>query len=107
MSLQAGRASRGKSKKARRSSLSKALTDQVYRRDKWKCRNPMCGDRNGLHPHHIIFKSHGGADTMENLITLCGWNCHRAIHDGDLKIVTPADANKEVKFIAIDGWRPK
>lgn len=87
--------------------LPKKLTNAVYRRDKWKCRNPMCEDRNGLHPHHIVFASQGGPDTMENLITLCAWNCHRAIHEGRLVIEEPANANKEVRFIAIKGWRPR
>jgi len=30
-------------------------------------------------PHHIIFKSQGGEDTMENLVTLCG-HCHGLRH---------------------------
>jgi hypothetical protein len=87
--------------------LPKKLTDAVYRRDHWKCRNPSCCDRNGLHPHHIIYASHGGPDTMENLITLCAWNCHRAIHDGKLLIILPANANMEVEFKALKGWKPK
>ena len=109
MSLQAGQPSRGKSKRARRSSRSKGLpkdlSGAVYARDNYKCR--YCGDRNGLHPHHIVFKSHGGPDTLENLITLCAWNCHRAVHDGKLLIVEPANANMEVKFVARNGWRPR
>jgi 5-methylcytosine-specific restriction endonuclease McrA len=85
--------------------LPKPLVNAVFRRDGWKCR--FCFDRNGLHPHHIVFSSHGGPDTMENLITLCAWNCHRAIHDGKLLIVTPANANMEVEFKALKNWKPK
>ncbi len=29
--------------------------------------------------HHIIHRSKGGDDSLENLVTLC-WNCHRAQH---------------------------
>lgn len=38
-----------------------------------------CGNINvdfrGLRYHHIIFRSHGGLDTADNLLLLCG-KCH-------------------------------
>jgi HNH endonuclease len=34
--------------------------------------------------HHIIFKSQGGKDNIENLIGLCR-ECHDKAHDGTLK----------------------
>jgi 5-methylcytosine-specific restriction endonuclease McrA len=40
-----------------------------------------CGARNDLAAHHIIYKSLGGDDSIENLITLC-FNCHSNAHDG-------------------------
>lgn len=46
-----------------------------------------------LAPHHIIFRSQGGEDTLENLITLCAHH-HRRIHDRNLFIV--GDANTAV-----------
>jgi 5-methylcytosine-specific restriction endonuclease McrA len=33
--------------------------------------------------HHIVKRSQGGGDHMENLITLCT-HCHTAAHDGEL-----------------------
>ncbi len=33
-----------------------------------------------LHVHHIVFKSHGGTDSPDNLITLCD-TCHDKLHD--------------------------
>lgn len=53
----------------------------VFERDGWKCRK--CGNRQTLDPHHIIYRSHGGTDTMGNLITLCRRD-HDAIHAGKL-----------------------
>jgi 5-methylcytosine-specific restriction endonuclease McrA len=63
--------------------MKKGLAIKVFQRDRWKCRNESCGSREGLHPHHIIYKSHGGPDTMDNLVTVCH-ECHRRIHDGEL-----------------------
>lgn len=53
------------------------LCRYVYRRDKWKCR--CCGRREGLHAHHIVYRSQGGLDRTENLITLC-FQCHDKVH---------------------------
>jgi len=33
--------------------------------------------------HHIVFRSHGGKDEIENLIGLCR-SCHNLAHDGTL-----------------------
>lgn len=85
--------------------LDPKIAAACYRRDGWKCR--YCSNRNGLHPHHFIYQSHGGPDTLNNLLTLCA-SCHRGHHDGFLKIVL---RNKlvddlDVQFIALKGWKP-
>ena len=61
------------------------IQQKVKIRDGFACR--LCGDWKGkfypetsaiveaIHAHHIIPKSQGGPDTMENLITLCDL-CH-------------------------------
>ncbi len=54
------------------------LCDQVLARDGWRCQ--FCGSQEYLHAHHIRFRSQGGSDIEENLITLC-FACHRALHD--------------------------
>lgn len=41
-----------------------------------------------LEVHHIIFRSNGGSDDSNNLITLCH-TCHKALHDGRLKKFKP------------------
>ena len=57
------------------------MRQKVYERDNYRCR--FCNYSMGLHPHHIKYKSAGGSDTLDNLVTLC-WICHRAVHDGFL-----------------------
>jgi ATP-dependent DNA helicase RecQ len=58
------------------------LRQQVLRRDGWRCQS--CGAMTNLEVHHQEFRSQSGADSEENLITLCS-DCHAAIHNGALK----------------------
>jgi 5-methylcytosine-specific restriction endonuclease McrA len=87
--------------------LNPRISKAVYTRDDWKCRH--CNNRNGLHPHHVIFQSRGDAstDTLDNLLTLC-WKCHHAIHDGHLRIevVSKTKDNLVVKFWRQGKWKP-
>lgn len=53
------------------------LRTQVLERDQFKCTKCKINFKN-LHVHHIIPKRKGGADCLENLITLCE-KCHRVI----------------------------
>ena len=49
-------------------------------RDNYTCQ--CCGKKHvRLEVHHIIFRSLGGSDELDNLITLCE-KCHAAIHAG-------------------------
>jgi len=59
--------------------LYEGLREQVLRRDSWKCQ--CCGTRSDLEVHHKEFRSHGGNDSEENLITLCV-GCHSLVHRG-------------------------
>ena len=55
----------------------------VLARDNYTCQ--CCKTKNGtLHVHHIIYRSNGGSDDIENLITLCE-GCHKKLHEGELK----------------------
>ena len=57
--------------------------DAVLNRDNYTCQ--CCKIKKGtLHVHHIVYRSNGGSDKMDNLITLCE-NCHKKLHDGELK----------------------
>jgi len=40
-----------------------------------------CGEP-GTEPHHVVLRSLGGEDHIDNLLLLC-LNCHRLFHDGD------------------------
>ncbi len=54
-----------------------SLRQQILRRDGWRCQS--CGTMSNLEVHHKEFRSHSGADTEENLITLCA-ACHAGVH---------------------------
>jgi len=54
-----------------------SLRQQILRRDGWRCQS--CGTMSNLEVHHREFRSHSGADTEENLITLCA-ACHAGVH---------------------------
>lgn len=57
---------------------------QILYRDGYKCQN--CGKTKcKLEVHHIVFKSKGGSDEPENLITLCH-DCHWKVHNEGLKL---------------------
>ena len=53
------------------------LRQQVLCRDGWRCQ--ICGSRSNLEVHHQEFRSQGGDDSEENLITLCTV-CHANTH---------------------------
>jgi 5-methylcytosine-specific restriction endonuclease McrA len=54
-----------------------SLRQQILRRDGWRCKS--CGTMSNLEVHHREFRSHSGADSEENLITLCA-ACHARVH---------------------------
>jgi 5-methylcytosine-specific restriction endonuclease McrA len=54
-----------------------SLRQQILRRDGWRCQS--CGTMSNLEVHHMEFRSHSGADSEENLITLCA-ACHAGVH---------------------------
>ena len=58
--------------------------DAILHRDCYTCQ--CCGKKNTrLEVHHIIYRSQGGTDDENNLITLCE-DCHSKVHDGKLII---------------------
>ena len=53
-------------------------------RDNYTCQ--CCKTKKGtLQAHHIVYRSNGGADTLDNLITICE-ACHKKLHDGELQL---------------------
>jgi len=65
--------------------LSNRLCFQVNLRDKLQCQS--CGEKplakenyhQGFEYHHIVPKSQGGMDTLENIVLLCH-TCHQQSH---------------------------
>jgi hypothetical protein len=55
----------------------------VLRRDGGRCRVPGCRHAVFVDVHHLEFRSEGGGNTLDNLVTLCSAH-HRAIHHGNL-----------------------
>ncbi len=62
---------------------------RVYQRDCFRCQSPVC-ERRDVGPHHLRFRSHGGTDDDENVVSLCAW-CHLdGVHRGRLTVTGPA-----------------
>lgn len=58
--------------------------EAVLHRDGYTCQ--LCGRKHTrLEVHHIIYRSQGGTDDEDNLITLCE-DCHDKVHDGSLTV---------------------
>jgi len=61
----------------------KNFREKVLKRDGYTCQ--ICGSKKNLEAHHIVPRSKGGTNLVENGITLCK-DCHRAVHEGKIKI---------------------
>ncbi len=53
--------------------------------DVWYCEVCRRGHNinNNLDLHHIVYRSHGGSDEVQNIICVCR-HCHDLIHNGDI-----------------------
>lgn len=64
---------------------------EIYERDRYRCLNPVCNQRN-VTPHHIRFRSAGGSDEPKNVAALCWW-CHlEGVHGGRIRATGEAPA---------------
>lgn len=67
----------------------------ILHRDNYTCQ--CCGKKNcRLEVHHIKFKSNGGTDDEENLITLCK-ECHDGVHACTVKLNKKPKKSKNLK----------
>ena len=86
------RGERKVAKDAEREKAWRICCKAVDARDRRMCR--CCGKKTnpddiGLirgHRHHLVYRSAGGEDTAQNVLTLC-WGHHNAEHKGRLQIV--------------------
>ena len=69
--------------------------ETILHRDNYTCQ--CCGKKNcRLEVHHIKFKSNGGTDDEENLITLCK-ECHKGVHAGTVVLNKKPKKSKGLK----------
>jgi len=57
----------------------------VLSRDSYQCQCEKKGCSNKLHVHHVKYRSNGGSDTPNNLLTLCEKH-HEALHAGKFEL---------------------
>ena len=68
----------------------------ILHRDNYTCQ--CCGKKNcRLEVHHIRFRSNGGTDDEENLITLCE-DCHKGVHAGTVTLNRKPKKSKNLKY---------
>jgi len=71
----------------------------VYVRDRWRCRSPVCEDRN-LTPHHVRFRSHGGGEGRDNIVGACA-RCHlELVHGNVLSVAGDAEVGGSLTWEA-------
>ena len=92
------------------------VREYVLHRDGHKCQNPDCKYKDKdkkqiLKVHHIIYRSKGGTDRPENLITLCS-KCHTPANHKKGKFLYDWCMNgkkvrgfKDATFMSIIRWR--
>ena len=70
--------------------------EAILHRDNYTCQ--CCGKKNcRLEVHHVKFKSNGGTDDEENLITLCE-DCHKGVHAGTVVLNKKPKKSKNLKY---------
>jgi hypothetical protein len=57
----------------------------IFARDGWRCTVPGCSSMRNLHDHHIVFRSAGGSDDLDNRVTLCAFHHLRGVHAGIIR----------------------
>jgi hypothetical protein len=67
-------------------SPSRTRARKVRERDEGHCQVPGCS-RRAAHAHHVLFRSHGGGDELDNQVALCAFHHLRCVHGGYLSVV--------------------
>lgn len=70
----------------------------VLNRDNYTCQYCKGKHKDSkLEVHHIIFRSQGGSDKEDNLITLCH-TCHKRLHNGEISLKLNGKAKGMLKY---------
>lgn len=90
------------------------LREYILHRDNHQCQNPNCKNKDKnpiLELHHIIFRSNGGTDAPNNLITLCN-KCHTSPNHKNGKLLDLWQTTKpkirgfkDATFMSMVRWR--
>lgn len=78
--LQHTRERRNKSDQQFSRTVGSKLRKLVLKRDQGRCQYKNCGHSRWTEIHHIVPRAHGGAHTLENLVTFC-FSHHRMLHE--------------------------
>ncbi len=70
----------GRPGEANRATVPPKVRAAVLARDRHRCATPGCGATRFLEVHHVTPRAQGGANTTQNLVTLCS-RCHRFAHE--------------------------
>jgi len=62
--------------------VTPAQSRQAYERVKERSFGvcEVCGVKRATEIHHRLYRSHGGQDTVQNLLHVCGWGNHTGCH---------------------------
>lgn len=70
----------------------------VLNRDNYTCQHCKGKRKDSkLEAHHIVFRSKGGSDEADNLITLCH-TCHKELHEGKFELVIEGKLKGTLKY---------
>lgn len=86
----------------RTETIPPAIRAFVLKRDRGQCAIDGCGSRQRLQPHHIKERHNGGDHHPDNLVTLCWFHHHVAIHQLGFTI----DPDSPLTRRRLIGWRP-
>lgn len=61
-------------------SIPPTVRRKVMARSRHRCQRPGCGHTRFLEAHHLVPRSRGGSNDLDNLICLCS-GCHKLLHE--------------------------
>jgi hypothetical protein len=81
-----------------------AHRDPVFARGGWRCAVPACSGRRRLHDHHVLYRSRGGGNALDNRLPVCMGHHLQGIHTNVIRAsgTAPHDVYWELG-IRVDG----